>query len=118
MSGTIVHIRICDFLFDHALVKYQLPFLVKQHIFQIKEQYKSYHRNNMSDLPSNLKKTSFKSLANALVLLYEQYVHGQDDVLDRHAPLVSRLTKKDSADWLSDSYRYAKSLRHKFERTW
>ena len=40
------------------------------------------------------------------------------DVLDRHAPLVSRLIKKDSADWLSYSYEHAKSLRCQFERTW
>ena len=32
------------------------------------------------------------------------------DVLDRSAPLVSRLSKKDSVDWLSDSCRRAQSL--------
>ena len=40
------------------------------------------------------------------------------DVLDKHASLISRLKKKDSADWVSDSYRRAKSLRRQFERTW
>ena len=40
------------------------------------------------------------------------------DVLDKHAPLISRLIKKDSTDWVSDSYRRAKSLRCQFERTW
>ena len=40
------------------------------------------------------------------------------DVLDKHAPLISRLKKKDSADWVSYSYRCAKSLRHQLERTW
>ena len=40
------------------------------------------------------------------------------DVLDKHAPLISRLKKKDSADWVSDSYQRAKSLRCQFERTW
>ena len=57
------------------------------------------------------------SPANAVVDLYEQYVHNVD-VLDKHAPLISRLKKKDSADWVSDSYRRAKSLRPQFERTW
>ena len=28
------------------------------------------------------------------------------------------MIKKDSADWMSDDYRRAKSLRHQFERTW
>ena len=45
-----------------------------------------------------------KTPANAVVDLYEKCVHDLADVLDRHAPLVSRLTEKDSADWLSDSY--------------
>ena len=40
------------------------------------------------------------------------------DVLDKHAPLISRLKKKDSANWVSDSYRRAKSLRSQFEKTW
>ena len=40
------------------------------------------------------------------------------NLLDRHAPLISRLSKKDSADWMSDDYRHAKSLRPQFERTW
>ena len=54
---------------------------------------------------SDLKSTSFvKSPANAVVDLYEQYVHDLVDFLHRHAPLVSRLTKTDSTDWLSDSY--------------
>ena len=45
-------------------------------------------------------------------------VHDLGNVLDRHAPLISRPIKKDSADWMSDDYRCAKSLRHQFERTW
>ena len=69
---------------------------------------------------SALKNTSsfVKSPADAVVDLYEQYVHDLEDVLDKHAPLISRLKKKDSADWVSDSYQRAKSLRCQFERTW
>ena len=58
------------------------------------------------------------SPAYAVVDLYEQYVHGLGNVLGRHAPLISRLTQKYSADWLSDNYRCAKSLRCQFKRTW
>ena len=59
-----------------------------------------------------------KSPADAVVDLYEQYVHDLGHVLDRHAPLLSRMIKKDSTDWMSDDYRRAKSLRRQFERTW
>ena len=59
----------------------------------------------MSDLYSDLKKNFLcQTPANDAVDLYEQYVYDLGDVLDRHEPLVSRLTKKDSAYWLSDSY--------------
>ena len=73
----------------------------------------------MSDFRSDLKNTSFvKSPTDSVVDLYEQYVHDLTDVLDKHAPLISRLKKKDSTDWVPDSYRRAKSLRRQFERTW
>ena len=59
--------------------------------------YRRYHRINMSD--SDLKNTSFvKSPVDAVVDLYDQYVHDLGNVLDRHAPLISRLIKEDSAD--------------------
>ena len=84
-----------------------------------KVQYRRYHRINMSDFCSDLKNTSFvKCSVDAVVDLYEQYVHDLGNIPDRHAPLISRLTKRDSADWMSDVYRCAKSLRHQFERTW
>ena len=71
-----------------------------------------------SPLTILFKNTSFvKSPADAVVDLYDQYVHDLSDVLDRHAPLISKLTKKESADWMSDDYRRAKSLRRQFERT-
>ena len=49
--------------------------------------------------------------------LYEQYVHNLSDAFDWHAPLVSVLTRNDSADCRSDSYRHAKSVCHQFEST-
>ena len=59
----------------------------------------------MSDLRFNLKNMSFvKSPADAVVDLYEQYVHDLGYVLDRHAPLIYRLIEKDSTDWMSDDY--------------
>ena len=70
-----------------------------------KVQYRRYHHINMCNFHSDFKNTSFvKSPANAVADPYEQYVHDLVDVLDKHAPLISRLKKKDSADWVSDSY--------------
>ena len=58
----------------------------------------------MSGLYSDVKYIPFvKYSDNSVGDLYEQYVHDFSDVLDRHVPLVSRLTRKDSTDLLSHS---------------
>ena len=111
-QDTIVDVKICDFVSDHALVKCSIAFPRQVAHIQSKVQHRRYHR-------SDLKYTSFiKSPADTVVDLYEQYVHDLGNVLDRHAPLLSRLTKKDFADWMSDAYGRAESLRRQFERTW
>ena len=118
-QDTIVDVKICDFVSDHALVKYSIVLPHQATHTPNKVKCRRYHRINMSNFCSDLKNTSFvKSPANTVVDLYDQYVHDLVDVLDKQTPLISRLKKKDSADWVSDSYRHAKSLRHQFERTW
>ena len=118
-QDTIVDVKICDFVSDHALVKCSIVLPHQAAHTPNKVQYKRYHRINMSNFRSDLKNTSFvKFPANAVVDLYDQYVHYLVGVLDKHAPLISRLKKKDSADLVSNSYRRGKSLRRQFERTW
>ena len=78
-----------------------------------------YHRINMSNFRSDLKDMPFvKCAANSVSLFYDQYVQDLSRILDRHAPPVSSLKTKQRADWLSESYRLAKSLRRQFERAW
>ena len=50
--------------------------------------------------------------------LYDQYMVGVTQVLDKHAPMILCMTKRQSDEWLSDSYRMARSLRQQFERMW
>ena len=59
-----------------------------------------------------------KCPANSVSQLYDQYVQDLSCIFDRHAPLVSSLKTKQHVDWLSETYRLAKSLRHRFERAW
>ena len=73
----------------------------------------------MSDFRSDLKEMPFvKCPANSVSQLYDQYVHDLSRIFDRHAPLVSSLKMKQHADWLSETYRLAKSLRRQFEHVW
>ena len=104
-QDTIINVKIGDFVSDHALVKCPIILPHQATHTQNKIKYRRYHRINMSDFCSDLKNTSFvKSPTDSVMDLYEQYVHDLADVLDKHAPLISRLKKKDSTDWVSDSY--------------
>ena len=117
-QDTIVDVKICNFVSDHALVKCTIAFPCQVTHTPYIVQFRRYHRINMSDFRSDLKNTSFvKAPVDGVVDLYEQYVRDLGNVLDRHAHLISRLTKKDSADWMFDDYQRAKSLRHQLERT-
>ena len=104
-QDTISEVKIGDFVSDHPLVKCSIILPHQAAHTQNKVKYRRYHRINMSDFRSDLKNTSFvKSPTDSVVDLYDQYVHDLADILDKHAPLISRLIKKDSIDWVSDSY--------------
>ena len=118
-QDTIIDVKIGDFVSDHALVKGSIILPHQATHTQNKVKYRRYHRTNIYDFRSDLKNTSFvKSPTDFVEDLYDQYIHDLADVLDKHAPLISRSIKKDSTDWVSDSYQCAKSLRLQFERTW
>ena len=102
-QDTIADVKICDFVSDHALVKCSMVLPHQAAHTPNKVQYRRYHCIHMSNFCSDLKNTSF-------VKFPEQYVHDLVDVLDKHAAPISRLKKKDTADWVSDSFRRAKSL--------
>ena len=94
-QDTIVHVKNFYSISDHALVKCSIAFLHQVAHIPNKVQYKGYHCIDMSDLHYGLKNPFFvKSTANAVVDLFEQYVYDLVDVLDKYAPLVSRLTKE------------------------
>ena len=70
----------------------------------------------MSNFRSDLKNTSFvKSPANAVVDLYEQYVHDMADVLDKHK------SDKDKSDYysklISDNSQDPRKLWHVLRKT-
>ena len=50
--------------------------------------------------------------------LYDQYTKDLSNLLDKHAPEVTRCFAKEPAKWLSDTYKNAKSIRRQFERIW
>ena len=114
-----IHVDICEFISDHAVIKCAIDFPSSLANCQTRISYRRYHRINMSNFRSDLKNMPFvKCPANSVSQLYDQYVHDLGLILDGHAPLVSSLKTKQHADGLSESYRLAKSLRRQFECAW
>ena len=64
-------------------------------------------RSDLQEVP--IVKSPAKSVSN----LYQQYMHDLSFVLDKHAPIVSRIPKKQTAECLSEAYRQAKAQRSK-----
>ena len=61
-QDTIVDVKICDFVSDHALVKCSIAFPRQVAHIPSKVQYRRYHRIKMSDFHSDLKITSFRQI--------------------------------------------------------
>ena len=78
--------------------------------------YHGYHRIDIDKFRNDLSNIPFVlSPEGTVAELYDQYMIGVTHVLDKHAPIISRMTKWQSDEWLSDSYCMARSLRWKFE---
>ena len=111
-----VHVDICEFISDHAVIKCAIDVSSSPATCQTRISYRRYHRINMSNFRSDLKEMPFvKCPANSVSQLNDQYVQDLSCILDRHAPLVSSLKMNQRADWLSETYRLVKSLRRQFE---
>ena len=88
-----VHVDVCEFISDHAVIKCAIDFPSTLANCQTRISYRRYHRINMSNFRSDLQDMPFvKCPANSVSLLYDQYVH--------------------------ESYHLAKSLRRQVERAW
>ena len=112
-------VDICEFIYDHEVIKCAIDFPSSLANCQTRISYRRYHHINMSDFQSDLKEMPFvKCPANSVSQLYDQYVHDLSCILDRHAPHVSSFKMKQCADWLSETYHLAKSLRCQFECAW
>ena len=78
--------------------------------------YRRYHRIDIDQFHNDLSNIPFVLFPGGTVAeLYDQYLVGVTPVLDKHAHIISSMTKRQSDEWLSDSYRMARSLRRQFE---
>ena len=78
--------------------------------------YRRYHRIDIDQFRNDLSSIQFVlSPEGSAAELYRQYVVGVTQVLDKHAPIISRMAKWQSDEWWPDSYHMARSLRRQFE---
>ena len=81
--------------------------------------YRRYHKINMDTLRNDLSNCSFVACpGDTAKKLYDQYTNDLSNLLDKHAPEVTRCLAKEPAKWISDTYKNAKSIRRQFERIW
>ena len=77
-----MHVDICEFISDHAVIKCAIDFSSSLASCQTRISYRRYHCINMSDFRSDLKEMPFvKCPANSVSQLYEQYVHDLSRIL-------------------------------------
>ena len=78
--------------------------------------HRRYHRIDIDQFRNDLNNIPFvRSPEGTAAELYDQYITGVAQVLDKHAPIISRKAKQQSDEWLSDLYHMARSLRWLFE---
>ena len=112
-------IKVREYISDHALVECSSNFPHPIDGLTKIVSFRKYHSIDIIAFRSELREVPFvKTPANTLTELLKQYEQDLCNLLDRHAPIISRRPKKLTAQWLSESYHRAKTLKRQFERTW
>ena len=118
-SDFVRNVHVGDFISDHAAIRCQLDFSHPTTCIEKMVPYRRYHRIDINQFRNDLSNIPFVlSPGGTAAELFDQYLVGVTWVLDKHAPIISHMTKRQSDEWLSDSYRMALSLRGQFERKW
>ena len=118
-SDFVRNVNVGDFISDHAAIRCQLDFSHPAICIGKMVSYRRYHRIDINQFRKDLRNIPFVlSPAGTATELYDQYRADVTQVLDKHTPIISRMAKRQSDEWLSESYCMALSLRRQFERMW
>ena len=115
-SDFVRNVSVGDYISDHAAILRKFDFSTQTTCTKKLVSYRRYLRIDIDQFCNDLSCILFvRSPEGNAAELYDQYVVGVTQVLDKHAPIISRMAKRQSDEWLSDSYRMARSLRRQFE---
>ena len=100
----------------HTAIRFQLDFSHPRTCIEKMVSYRRYHRIDINQFHNDLSIVPFVlSPEGTAAELYDKYMVGVTQVLYKDAPIISRMTKWQSDEWLSDSYRMACSFGQQFE---
>ena len=115
-SDFVCNVSVGDFIFDHATIRCQLDFPHPTTCIGKMVSYHRYHKIDIYQFRNDLSNIPFVLSPDGTVAeLYDQYMVGLTQILDKHAAIISRMTKWQSDEWLSESYRTARFLRRQSE---
>ena len=118
-SSLVSNVVVSDYISDHAMIKCQVETPTTARSQANRVTYRRYHKINMDTLCNDLSNCSFVACpGDTAKKLYDQYTNDLSNLLDKHAPEVTRCLAKEPAKWISDTYKNAKSIRRQFERIW
>ena len=118
-SSLVSNVVVSDYISDHAMIKCQVETPITPNSQANRVTYRRYHKINMDTLRNDLSNCSFVACpGDTAKKLYDQYTNDLSNLLDKHAPEVTRCLAKEPAKWLSDTYKNAKSIRRQFEHIW
>ena len=113
-SSLVSNVVVSDYISDHAMIECQVetPTTAKSQANRVT--YRRYHKINMDTLRNDLSNCSFVACpGDTAKKLYDQYTNDLSNLLDKHAPEVTRCLAKEPAKWLSDTYKNASGVKRK-----
>ena len=111
-SDFVCNVHVGDFISDHAAIRCQLYFSHPTTCIEKIVSYRRYHKTDIDQFRNDLSNIPFVlSPGGTAAELYDQYLAGVTQILDKHAPIISRMTKRQSHEWLPDSDRMARSFK-------
>ena len=119
----VVNIGLCDndgnLINDHFAItcniKMPIPTVCKKLV-----RYRKIKNIDIEDFRSDIQSsTNLNTTTGSLDELIEQYMSGLRDLIDVHAPLISRtVTPRPHVAWYDEELRDVKQIRRKLERKW
>ena len=118
-SRLIKSLNTSDCLSDHMVIRAVIdlakPMLPKKTVW-----YRKFHKIDKVKLAENLNASELvkNPQLSSCEDLYHQYHNTLVSLLDKHAPLCSKLEGRPSAKWLTDNIFSAKRQKRYYERKW